>query len=99
MEGYMLWTATTSAESPIVYGRFRPRPGNGPQARPWASPHDCFDHHVKAPCVAVTGGWDHSVGPPNSRLRRPTRCRVAIGRASQPFGLIPTSLSLGAKQC
>src|SRR5262245_22898922 len=31
MEGYMLWTASASAEPPIVYGRLRPMAGALPQ--------------------------------------------------------------------
>ena len=31
MEGYILWAASASAGSPILYGRFRPMPGELPK--------------------------------------------------------------------
>ena len=93
MEGYILWAVSTSAESPIVNGRFRPISGNGPQARTGSQPHDRVDHNIKATFVAVRWGLDHGVGlrllPPFGL--RPRRVRWRQGRCSS---LVPPSVLL-----
>ena len=60
-----------------AYGR-----GNSPQARTGSSPHDCFDHNVKATVVAVIGGWDHGVAPSIYRWGKPKPLRQEAGRDS-----------------
>src|SRR5262245_35957858 len=60
MEGYMLWTIATSAGSPIVYGRFRPRSGARPTGtyRFIATRLLRAQHHSNVCCSAMgLGSW------------------------------------------
>src|SRR4029450_13560266 len=57
---------------PYKHGRLRLMSGNCPKAHTGSSPHDLFDHNVKAAFVEVLCGFTHGVGPPSSRWGSPS---------------------------
>src|SRR5215475_3900634 len=90
-EGYLLSAVSTSAEAPIVSGRFRPMADARPKARRSAETHASGAHNVQAAWGAVRGGVEHGVSPPRSpwevqasQHRRPEACMDCIVMGSPP---------------
>src|SRR5262245_1755456 len=74
----MIGTVSTSAEAPILYGRFRPMSGERPTGtdrcraiRPLRSPRQS----TFGGSDYIIGGWDQGVGPPSFCLGRPKDLR------------------------